>query len=102
MSDRTAQLQQMLERTPNDPFLVYALAMEHKKVGDAPAALAGFEKTIEIDPGYCYAYYQLGLTHESLGDTATARVSYERGIAAAVKKGDAHAQGEIQAALDML
>ena len=102
MTERTAQLLKMLELQPNDPFLVYALAMEEKKSGDHAAALARFENVISLDPGYCYAYYQQGLTHEMMGDTEAAKAAYERGIAAAKTKGDAHAQGEIQAALDML
>ena len=101
MSDRTAQLQKMLQQQPNDPFLVYAMAMEDKKT-DAAKALAGFNRTIELDPGYCYAYFQLGQTLESTGDVAGARSAYERGIAAAEKKGDAHARSEIAGAMEVL
>jgi len=102
ISDRLRQLQQMLEKSPDDPFLVYGIAMEHKKAGEAERAVEFFERVIRLDPGYCYAYYQRGLVHEGRGDAEAAKQSYREGVQAAIRKGDAHAQGEIQAALDMV
>jgi Tfp pilus assembly protein PilF len=102
MSDRMRQLQQMLQRQPDDPFLLYGVAMEHKKGGDAAAALEYLGRVTNKDPNYCYAYYQRGLVHESQGDTEAARKAYEEGIAAANRSGDAHARGELEAALEML
>ena len=102
MSDRMRQLQQMLQRQPDDPFLLYGMAMEHKKGGDAAAALEYLGRVTKKDPNYCYAYYQRGLVHESQGDTDAARKAYQEGIAAADRAGDTHARGELEAALDML
>jgi Tfp pilus assembly protein PilF len=101
-SDRLRQLQQMLEKSPRDTFLLYGIAMEHKKAGEVAPALENFDRVIELDPGYCYAYHQRGLLHESAGDVEAAKRSYREGVEAARRKGDAHAQGEIQAALDMV
>ena len=101
-SDRLRQLQQMLEKSPEDTFLLYGIAMEHKKAGDAERAVEYFDRVIRLDPGYCYAYHQRGLVHENTGDVEGAKQSYRDGVAAAMRKGDAHAQGEIQAALDMI
>jgi Tfp pilus assembly protein PilF len=100
--DRLRQLQQMLEKSPDDAFLLYGIAMELKKVGDAGRALEYLDRVIRTDPGYCYAYYQRGLLHESTGDIDAAKRSYREGVQTAVRTGDAHAQGEIQAALDMI
>ena len=97
-----AQLRRLLEKTPGDPFLVYGLGMEFKKVGDAARAIEHFKKTIELDPAYAYAYYQMGQVLESIGDAEAAKRTYRDGIEAATKKGDAHAAGEIEAALSML
>lgn len=97
-----AQLQRMLQKTPDDPFLLYGIAMEHKKAGHADQAIEFFNRVLERDPGYCYAYHQRGLVHESTGDMDAARQSYREGIAAARKKGDAHAADEIEAALSEL
>ena len=96
------QLQQMLQRQPDDPFLLYGLAMEHKKAGDAAQALEYLGRVTQKDPNYCYAYYQRGLVHESQGDTEAARRSYRDGLEAADRSGDAHARSELEAALDML
>ena len=102
VSERLQKLQKMLEREPDDPFLVYGLALEHKKLGHADEAIRLLDRVIQLDPGYCYAYHQKGLTYESAGDTESARSAYRAGIDAAKQKGDAHAQGEIEAALSMI
>ena len=101
MSDRMVQLLKMLEREPNDAFLLYGVALEHKKANELEQALEYLSWVIARDPGYCYAYHQTGLIHEMRGDVAAARSAYKDGIAAAIKKGDAHAQGEIASALEM-
>ena len=86
-NDRLQQLQRMLEKSPDDPFLLYGIGMEHKKAGDEARAIEFFNRTITADPGYCYAYYQRGLVCESRGDEAGARLAYEEGIVAARRKG---------------
>jgi len=92
----------MLERDPNDTFLIYGIALEYKKLGDAKQAIEYLDRVIAADAGYCYAYHQKGLVHESTGDVEAAKSAYRAGVAAATKKGDEHARSEIQAALDML
>jgi len=99
---RAQQLQKMLQRQPDDPFLLYGMAMEHKKANDLPAALHWLDRVTQKDPNYCYAYYQRGQVHEMLGDTAAARKAYRDGIEAAVRSGDGHARDELEAALSMV
>lgn len=101
-SDRMQKLLALLERDPNDTFLLYAIALEHKKANDFPAALQWFDRVIEKDSGYSVAYHQAGLTHESAGDLDAAKAMYRRGIAAATRKGDHHAAEEMQGALSMI
>jgi predicted Zn-dependent protease len=98
---RLEKLHKFLAATPNDPFLLYAIALEHKKT-DAPRAIEFLNKTLAADPLYCYAYFQLGQVYEQTGDVESARKSYTDGIAAAQKAGDAHAQSEISGALAMI
>lgn len=102
MADRFKELTRLLEREPNDPFLRYGLAMEHKKAGRPDEALAWFAKTLEADGTYCYAYYQRGQVLEEQGKPDEAKKAYTDGIAAAKKCNDAHAAGEMQVALDLL
>ncbi|HEX8325792.1 MAG TPA: hypothetical protein VF595_17945 [Tepidisphaeraceae bacterium] len=99
---RLDQLHALLVRTPDDPFLTYGIALEHKKAGDAAAAIEWLDKTLALDAKYCYAYYQKGQVLESQEQFDAARQVYSTGVKAAREAGDAHAQGEIQGALDML
>ena len=102
ITDRMQKLQSMLQRDPNDTFLLYAIALEHKKAGEHAEALRWLVRVVEQDPEYCVAYHQAGLTHEAAGDTEGAKKAYVEGIAAARKKGDSHAAEEMQAALSMI
>ena len=101
-SDRIAKLTAMLAKTPDDPFLLFAMGMEHKKLKQASQAVEWFRKTLAQDPGYCVAYHQEALTHEDAGDLDAARRVYKEGIEAARKQGDHHAADEMQAALSMI
>lgn len=101
-SDRVQKLRTMLEKQPNDPFLLYAMGMDLKKSKSYAHAIEYFDRTIQNDPAYCYAYFQKGQTFELSGDVDSAKIAYREGIAAAKAKGDAHAQGEIEQALMMI
>lgn len=92
----------MLEKTPDDTFLLYGIALEHKKLNELPKAVELLRRVIELDKGYCYAYHQQGLTYEAMGDIDSAKHSYRAGIQAAQDKGDSHAASEIAAALELL
>ena len=101
-TDRLTKLQQMLEREPNDSFLLYALAMEHKKALNLPEALQFFDRVIQKDPDYPVAYHQKGIVLEQTGDLDGARQAYRAGIAVATKIGNHHAREEMEAALVMI
>lgn len=99
---RLDQLQKLLEKTPADSFLLYGIAMEHKKAHDYAQAIEFFDRTIVVDAQYCYAYYHKGRTLEEMKDLPGARKTYAQGLDAAARAGDQHAISELQAALDML
>ena len=99
---RMRQLRQMLQHQPDDPFLLYGLAMEFKKAGDAAKAVEYFDHVLRRDPNYCYAYYQRAQVQESLGDVTAARHTLREGLEAARRSGDAHALSEIETALTLL
>lgn len=96
------QLRQMLQSQPDDPFLLYGLAMEYKKAGEAEKAIEQFDHVLRRDPNYCYAYYQRAQVHESLGEVEAAKRTLREGVEAARRSGDAHALSEIEAALSLL
>jgi len=99
MTPRQAQLRKLLERTPNDPFLVYALALEHKKAGELDEALATLSRVTELDADYAYAHFQRGQIYEGRDDLPAARSAYAAGVEAARRAGDAKGEGEIGGAL---
>jgi tetratricopeptide (TPR) repeat protein len=102
MSTRADQLRKMLEKTPGDAFLLYGLALEHKKAGEIDDALALLAQTTAADPNYAYAYFQRGQIFESQEKIDDAKAAYRDGVAAATRAGDAHGQSEIQGALESL
>ena len=101
-SQRMNRLLAMLEKQPNDPFLLYSLGMEYKNAGDGARAVEQFDRTLRADPNYCYAYFQQGQTQEAAGDVEAARRAYREGIEAAKRSGDEHARSELQGALEMI
>ncbi|HEX4054817.1 MAG TPA: hypothetical protein VHX86_11180 [Tepidisphaeraceae bacterium] len=101
-TSRMEKLRQMLEKSPGDTFLLYAVALEYRKTGDPKSALEYLDQVIQHDWGYCYAYHQKGQVLESAGQIDAAREAYRQGIDAAVRKGDEHARQEIAASLAMI
>jgi tetratricopeptide (TPR) repeat protein len=101
-TSRLEKLQGMLEKSPGDTFLLYAIALEYRKMGDAASALKYLDSVIQHDWGYSYAYHQKGQILESSGNLDGARRAYREGIDAANRKGDQHAAEEIGAALGMI
>ena len=101
-SERMKSLQAMLQKEPNDLFLLYAIALEHKKAAEFADALRYLAEVLKRDALYCVAYQQAAQVHEMAGDVEAAKISYRDGIAAATRKGDQHAREEMEAALGML
>ena len=102
MPTRLEQLHAMLDKEPNDAFLLYGIALEHKKAGELEQALAYLERTIAVQSTHAYAYYQKGQVLEAQDQRDAARYAYKEGILAAKTVDDAHAQSELIAAMDAL
>jgi len=101
-TERMNKLDSMLEKDAKDPFLPFAIGMEHKKLKQTAEAVEWFKKALERDGGYCVAYHQAALAYEDGGDLESAKRTYREGIAVAQKKGDHHAAEEMEAALSMI
>lgn len=92
---RREKLQQMLQDSPDDAFLLYGLAMEHQSSEEWDDALATLDRVVTVDPDYVPAYFQKGQILARLERTEEARSSLQSGIAVARKVGDDHAVGEM-------
>ena len=99
MTPRVELLEQILAQDPASKLARYGLAMEYANTGEGERAMTEFERVLSADPSYSAAYYHGGQTLEKMGRPEEARELYRRGLAAGI---DAHARGEIQAALDIL
>ena len=91
LTPRMRQLRQMLERQPDDPFLLYGLAMEHKKADEPGQARRIFRPGPAQDPNYCYAYYQRRRSTSRWATSTLPRRTLREGIEAAERSGDDHA-----------
>ncbi len=98
--DRIATLTELLVQDPNNAFARYGLAMEHSNAGDFDRALGEFGKLIAAHPDYVPGYQMAAQTLVKAGRHSEARSMLENGIASAQKKGDSHAESEMQALLE--
>ena len=101
-SPRIDALLGFIRQSPADPFPRYALALEYKNAGRLEEARASFDELMSLRPDYTATYLHAGGVLSSLGRRAEARTVFERGLAACARSGDAHARGELEAALDAL
>jgi Tfp pilus assembly protein PilF len=100
--NRREKLEALLAQTPDDVFLRYALALAWVSEGNPSAARQGLEALIASDPQYVPAYFQLAQLQVGQGEAAHAKPVLTRGIEAARRAGDAHAEGEMRGLLEQL
>ncbi len=97
-SPRLEQLLQFLSASPEDAFLLFALAKEHEKLGNTETALDFYQKIVTTSPDYVGAYYHLGKLQEKNTTLEQAIETYKSGMLIAQKIGDRHALSELAAA----
>ncbi len=102
MSKRLAYLEKVTSDGSKDPLAWYGLALEYKGLGRLDEALQTFTTLRSMKPDYVAMYLMCGQMLEGIDRKDEAREWLEAGRAAAQAKGDAHALGEIEAALDAL
>lgn len=98
MSKRLEQLLQMLQNSPNEAFLRFAIAKEYEKQADWETALSYYLKIETDNPDYVGMYYHLGKTYEQLDQYEKAFLTYEKGMQVAKKAGDQHSLSELAGA----
>jgi tetratricopeptide (TPR) repeat protein len=99
MNKRLAFLEQHCDSPAADSFAFYGLGMEYRQEGRVDDAIATFTKLKEKDPDYVPMYLMAGQALIDAGRPAEARTWLEAGIAAATRKRDTHALGELESAL---
>ena len=97
MSD-SPRLQQLLlfhSESPNDAFLLFALAKEYEKLCNHETALEYYQKIVATSPDYVGVYYHLGKLLEKENAPDQALEAYKNGMLVAQKIGDRHALSEL-------
>jgi tetratricopeptide (TPR) repeat protein len=99
---RMQRLIDFLDKSPDDCFLLHALALEQIKINALQDAKFTFEKVLQINPNYVGSYYHLGKLLEQLENLTDAQAIYEKGISIAQQERDFHAMNELRGALELL
>ncbi len=100
--DRIAALTDLLTQDPNNAFARYGLAMEFSNAGNFDHALEEFGKLLASNPDYVPGYHMCAQTLVKAGRAQDAKTTLEKGIHAAQRKGDSHAESEMAAMLEEL
>jgi tetratricopeptide (TPR) repeat protein len=101
MASRLEMLEQYYKEDPNDPFNIYALALEVQKT-DAGKTLHYFNILLAEHPSYIPVYYHAGKLYQELGEKNKAVEIFESGIRQAQLANDKKAVRELRSALDEL
>jgi Tfp pilus assembly protein PilF len=92
---RINQLLEWLKDEPNEPFNLYALAMEYKEENPAQA-IAYLEKIWQVRASYIATYYHLAELYISQGEKEKAEEVFKIGIQVCKEQKDQHALAELQ------
>ena len=98
-TSRLEQLQIFFEQDPNDPFNIYALALEYQN-SDVEKALELYETLLSKHENYVATYYHAARLYADLEESEKAREIYQKGITISQKLGDTHALGELKKAYE--
>ncbi len=100
--DRQALILEMLKTHPNDPFLIYAAALEYKKAGSIDQSIELMTKLYTEQPEYLASYYQLGKLLEDKNEVEKAVEVYKAGREVAKAQKDQKTLSELSEALMIL
>jgi tetratricopeptide (TPR) repeat protein len=102
MSKRLLYLEKITGDGSTDPFHWYCLAQEYRSQEKNDDAVRTFDKLAEMAPDYVPMFLTAGQLLEKMGKVDDAKSWLDKGIAAAKKKGDSHALGELESARSLL
>lgn len=94
------QLESLRAASPDDPFLMYGLAMAYAKADRHEDALGWYDRCLGVNPQDCYAYYHKARSLEALERLDDAAVVLRDGIERAKAQGEAHAEMELRVFLE--
>jgi tetratricopeptide (TPR) repeat protein len=96
MNNRITEIIQMLKEDPEDPFLMYALALEYHKIKNDLKTEETFDRLLNDFPGYLPTYYQAAHFYWGIGQTEKARSTFLKGISLAENADDLKTKEELR------
>ena len=97
---RLAQLSEMLKADPADPFILYAIGLEHLNGGKISTAIERFKELSQSHPDYVPTYYQYAVALVSTGQLNEAMGVLEAGIEVAQAAGERKTVNELRMLLE--
>lgn len=99
-TNRIAEIKKMLEESPEDTFLHYALALEYIVLGEIHNGMELLENIRAKSPDYLAVYMKLGKMYHALQDIPKAIEAIEQGIIVARNKQDFKTINELEQVLE--
>ncbi|MEI7979423.1 MAG: hypothetical protein WCI53_11310 [Bacteroidota bacterium] len=99
-NNRLIKLHEMLEETPNDIFLNYALAMEYKGLSQFNKTIEQLNKVLLLDENHVPTLYQLGVLWNESNENEKAILYLEKGYEIAKKQKNNKTANEFKALID--
>ena len=101
MTDRIEVFKQMLEAEPENTMVMFGLAKEYEKLGQANEVAALLENYLAHADDEGNAYGMLAKAYEQTGDREKAKAAYEKGIEASNAHGHPSMASDYRMTLDM-
>lgn len=92
---RIQQLLEFLEEEPENPFNLYALALEYQKHDQEKVAYY-FDTLLQNHEHYLPTYYHAADFYARRSEIGKAKATYEKGIMLATQQKDSHTLRELQ------
>ena len=92
---RLEELLKFLEKEPDDPFLLYAIATEYGEVNPEKAA-SYYNVLLDKHPEYSATYYHAAALFAEMGEIDKAKKTYEIGIQICEKQKEVKALAELK------
>ena len=100
-TERLQKLLKFLDEDPNDPFTLYAIALEYTALEKEKAKFY-FEQLLQSHDQYLPTYYHAGQFYAENGDLSTAKDILEKGIQLARKQSEEQTEKELSNLLQNL
>jgi len=98
VNSKIEQLLALKMENPDDPFILYALAMEYQKINSFETAESYYQILINEHPQYGGTYYHYAQLLEFMNNTNLAQSVYKKGLLVLKQKNDLHLYNELNEA----